>query len=68
MPYAQLKQLKGMKYIPVGNTDQHRNRSATCGVAQSRVILLTQNGRLFVAFVQGLVFKLKYVSVSCNKE
>ena len=33
MPYAQPKQLKGMKYIPVGNTDQNRGRSPTCGVA-----------------------------------
>ena len=33
MPYSQLKQLKGMKYMPVGNTCQNRGRSPTCGVA-----------------------------------
>ena len=33
MPQAQLKQLKQMKHIPVGNTDQNRGRSPTCGVA-----------------------------------
>ena len=33
MPYAQLKQLKGMKYILVGNADQNRGRSPTCGLA-----------------------------------
>ena len=33
MPCAQLKQLKGMKYIPVGNTGRNRGQSQTCGVA-----------------------------------
>ena len=33
MPYAQLKQFKKMKYIPVRNTGQNRGRSPTCGVA-----------------------------------